>query len=68
MRHILITGGAGEIGAACARLLSAPDTCVHLVDPNAERLERVLASMGAAGPVSIHCSDLGDPARCRGSP
>lgn len=64
MRHILITGGGGEIGAACARRLAAPDTYIHLIDPNKQGLERVKASMGTSH-VRIHVSDLASPASCR---
>lgn len=65
MRHILITGGGGEIGAACARRLAAPDACIHLVDPHAEGLERARGSVDPLGEVKVHRSDLGNPARCR---
>lgn len=59
--HALITGGAGAIGAAIARLLRKRDPSVrlHLVDVDAGGLERVASSVG--GDVGIGRWDLARP-------
>jgi len=64
-RHILITGGAGGIGLACARALVAERASVHLVDVDGERLETAREALGALGAVTIHRSALASPADCR---
>jgi 3-oxoacyl-[acyl-carrier protein] reductase len=66
-RSVLITGGAGGIGTACARIFLAEGAWVHLVDIDAERLEAARAALPAWGPgaVSVHCSGLASPAECR---
>jgi NAD(P)-dependent dehydrogenase (short-subunit alcohol dehydrogenase family) len=39
--NVIITGGGGDIGSACARLLAARGTTVLIVDADRERAERV---------------------------
>ncbi|WP_243770000.1 3-hydroxybutyrate dehydrogenase [Amycolatopsis acidicola] len=54
----LVTGGAGGIGLACARALSAVGVRVHVVDLDAEGAERAAAEVGGWA----HAADLTDPA------
>ncbi len=46
-RHVLITGGAGSIGLASARLLSAEGACISLVDLPGPALQQALAELPA---------------------
>ena len=64
-RHVLITGGAGGIGVACARTFLNDGARVHLVDVDAPRLAQVRRELQGLGPVSAHASALGTPAQCR---
>jgi 2-dehydro-3-deoxy-L-rhamnonate dehydrogenase (NAD+) len=45
---MVVTGGAGDIGVATARLLSSAGAMVALLDRDGERLGEVMASSGAA--------------------
>lgn len=45
----VVTGGAGGIGAACARALSRPDRAVLVVDRDQQRAETVAAGLRANG-------------------
>lgn len=60
-RTFAITGGAGAIGAACARQLLEQGARVHLVDLDLERLRATQASLGG-DEVSIAVSSLDSPA------
>jgi len=62
---VLITGGAGGIGVACARLFLAAGASVHLVDIDAGRLREAHGELSAWGSVSSHASALATPAQCR---
>ncbi len=64
-RGVLITGGAGGIGMACARVFLAQQAAVHLVDIDAERLEKARAELAPLGAVTAHASALSTPAECR---
>lgn len=64
-RTVVITGGAGGIGAACARLFLLQGARVHLVDVDGERLRSAQAELAAAGAVTMHASALDTPAACR---
>lgn len=65
-RNICITGGAGAIGAACARELLARGAAVHLVDIVADRLAMVQTELKALGGLVTVCtSDLASPEACR---
>ncbi len=59
--HALITGGAGAIGAAIARVLRARDPGIrlHLVDVDQDGLSRVASSVG--GDVGVGTWDLARP-------
>lgn len=61
-KTIIVTGGAGGIGAECAKLLAAGDAHVHLVDPRADALEAAAAE--ASGNVTTFVSDLEGPEAC----
>lgn len=58
MRYV-VTGGAGGIGSACARLLLDQGAEVLLVDVDADRLRLVRKELGGG---EIHCSSLASPA------
>jgi len=62
-RKILITGAAGGMGRACARLLGAGADLV-LTDAAAEPLERFAAELRADGNVvlGVHAGDMGSEA------
>ena len=62
-RGVLITGGAGHIGLACARRFVDEGAAVHLVDVDADRLDAAGAEFGAR--VSLHRSKLDSPEACR---
>jgi len=64
-RTVVITGGAGGIGVACARLFLAEAARVHLVDVDAERLAAAHRELDASGQVSSHASPLDTPVACR---
>ena len=57
---ILVAGGAGGIGSATARLLSARGYALSLMDQAGSGLERLKEEL--AGPVHTYVGDLGDPA------
>jgi NAD(P)-dependent dehydrogenase (short-subunit alcohol dehydrogenase family) len=61
-RKTLITGAAGGMGQACARLMGATDDLV-LTDVNADRLDAMAEQLRADGyNVAAHAGDLGDEA------
>jgi 3-oxoacyl-[acyl-carrier protein] reductase len=66
-RNICITGGAGAIGAACARIFLTQGAGVHLVDVDAGRLNSVRVQLSELGPVSVSVSKLATPQECKES-
>ncbi len=58
---ILVTGAAGDIGAAAARRFAADGARVVITDRRADALEAVAASLGEAA-VMTHACDQTDPA------
>lgn len=60
----LVTGGASGIGLACVRALSAAGAKVHVVDLDAEGVERAAARVGGWA----HTADLTDPAAVEALP
>jgi len=62
---IVVTGGAGAIGIACARAFLEEGAEVQLVDVDGERLEQARAALAPLGTVGAHCSALDTPAACR---
>jgi 3-oxoacyl-[acyl-carrier protein] reductase len=64
-RTVLITGGAGDIGLACAKTLLAGGARVHLVDMDGSRLQTALKLLLPLGNVTAHQSSLSSPAQCR---
>jgi NAD(P)-dependent dehydrogenase (short-subunit alcohol dehydrogenase family) len=62
---IVVTGGAGAIGMACARLFLGEGADVHLADIDADRLAQARDALSPLGRVTSHCSALDTPADCR---
>ena len=63
-RHIVITGGAGGIGLACARHFLAAGATVHLVDVDSARLDEARQALHVHTGVSCATSDLSNHAAC----
>ncbi len=63
-RHILITGGAGGIGLACARHFLDAGASVHLIDVDGVRLVEARAALQAHPGVTCSTSDLSDHGAC----
>lgn len=57
----MITGGAGGIGSATARLLWNAGYSLVLLGRDAEKLERLGAELGAAHRLKLFAADLADP-------
>jgi len=64
-RAVVITGGAGHIGLACARMFLREGAGVHLVDIDASRLDEARKALAPEGPVTTFHSALDSPAACR---
>jgi 3-oxoacyl-[acyl-carrier protein] reductase len=64
-RNIVITGGAGGIGMACARLFLAQAANVTLVDVSEERLRTAQQDLDGGDRVRIHVSELSNQADCK---
>jgi 3-oxoacyl-[acyl-carrier protein] reductase len=64
-RDVLVTGGAGGIGMACARGFLAGGARVLLVDIDGDRLDAAVRELAPLGAVRGHCSALDTPAACR---
>ncbi len=60
-RTPIVTGAAGCIGGATARLAVANGMCVLAVDVVADRLAAFVAGVGAGDSIAAHVADLGDP-------
>lgn len=67
MKTALITGGAGAVGAAAARMLASDGFAVVLADLAAERAEAICAEIRAEHGVEavVEAADLSDPSTCR---
>lgn len=64
-RRMVLTGGAGGIGIACARIFAGGGADVHLIDPRAEALEVAKAVLSEApGTVTTCRSALSTPGAC----
>jgi len=63
-RHVLITGGAGGIGLACARHFLEAGASVHLIDVDAARLDETRHALQAHAGVTCSTSSLADNAAC----
>lgn len=63
-RHIVITGGAGDIGMACARLFLSEGATVHLIDIDPGRLAQGIRSLDAGSRLSGVASDLSSLPAC----
>ena len=53
-RHIVITGGAGGIATACARLFLENGATVHLIDVNGPRLAKEVEHLSSRSRVSFY--------------
>ena len=60
----VVTGAAGSMGAACARVLTARTDVLLLTDVDERRLHTVAAEIEREGGAAVNCfvADLGDPA------
>ena len=63
-RTVVVTGGAGGIAEATAPLLLAEGADLHLIDPEGERLERLVAELDAGNRVTTAVSDISSPEAC----
>ena len=63
-RHIVITGGAGGIATACARLFLENGATVHLIDVNGPRLVAEVEHLASESRVSFYQSDLSSLEKC----
>lgn len=63
-RHVVITGGAGGIGLACARQFLDAGASVHLIDVDSERLDAVRAAPRHQKGVTCATSDLSGHQAC----
>lgn len=64
-RNFVVTGGAGEIGVACARDILERGGHTHLVDMDGDRLQDAAAALSSSGKVSVHRSTLASPDAAR---
>jgi NAD(P)-dependent dehydrogenase (short-subunit alcohol dehydrogenase family) len=61
-KHVLITGGAGGIGFACAQEFLKEGCTLSLVGRDQVELNRALSQLGHVGrTVSVYLADLSDP-------
>ena len=68
-RWALVTGGAGGLGSACARAYLAAGGSVAVADLPGDRLDRVVAALGALGDRVVALeADLSDVDVCRELP
>lgn len=58
----IVTGAAGGMGAACARLLAKQGYSLILCDLQADPLEAIKGSLGGGGSVESLAGDISDPA------
>jgi 3-oxoacyl-[acyl-carrier protein] reductase len=63
-RHMVITGGGGGIGTACAQLFLAEGATVHLIDMNEQRLAQAAEKLDAGSRLTCAVSDLSNLASC----
>jgi len=59
-RHVVITGGARGIGAACAEAFAAQGACVSLIGRTEASLQETRKRLGLSG--GIGCADVADEA------
>jgi 3-oxoacyl-[acyl-carrier protein] reductase len=63
-RHMVITGGGGSIGTACAQLFLAQGASVHLIDMNEQGLVQAAEKLQAGTRLTCAVSDLSNLASC----
>ncbi len=63
-RHIVITGGAGGIANACARLFLSEGATVHLIDVNEKKLVSEVENLAAGSQLTFAVSDISSLAKC----
>jgi len=64
-RRVVITGGAGGIGTACAKAFIELGAQVHLIDVDGARLQEVKEQLRGGDQLTICCSRLDSPTVCR---
>lgn len=64
-RRVVVSGGAGGIGMAVARLLLCAGARVHLVDVEEVRLRDAVDALSQDGAATHTVSDMASPAECR---
>ena len=62
--HMVITGGGGGIGTACAQLFLSEGATVHLIDMNEQRLAQAAEKLNAGNRLTYSVSDLSSLAHC----
>src|SRR5690606_7707820 len=62
-KTVLVTGGAGAIGSATAKLFLERGANVVLADMDAMKLDKTAAHLSSLGKVSVVCADLTDEAQ-----
>jgi NAD(P)-dependent dehydrogenase (short-subunit alcohol dehydrogenase family) len=65
-KGVLVTGAAGDIGAAIAASFLERGARVCITDVSADRLDRRREELGVLGPVTACTCDLADPAQVAG--
>jgi 3-oxoacyl-[acyl-carrier protein] reductase len=63
-RHMVITGGGGGIGTACAQLFLSEGATVHLIDISENRLVQAAEKLDAGASLTYAVSDLSNLASC----
>lgn len=63
-RHMVITGGAGDIGLACAKFFLDEGATVHLIDIDEGRLHQCVKRLDADDRLTIAVSNLSDLSIC----
>jgi len=63
-RHVLVTGGAGGIGSACARHFLERGAKVTLVDVDAQRLQQTRIALGFPERTGTQVSYLSNAHEC----
>lgn len=63
-RMVVMTGGAGGIAKATVEMLLADGAYLHLIDPDGDGMDRIVAEMGAGDRVTTAVSAIDKPEAC----